>query len=57
MPNERPSTCKARQVSDQMSCHQCRLVWDTDDSDPPRCLPLPKPKTSPHRRRASDRYT
>ncbi len=32
------ATCKARQVSDQMSCGRCGLVWDVNDSDPPKCL-------------------
>lgn len=30
--------CQARQVSDQMSCHKCGLVWDINDPEPPQCL-------------------
>lgn len=29
--------CKARQYSDQMNCHDCSLVWDMNDLDPPTC--------------------
>lgn len=29
--------CQARQVSDQMSCSACGLVWDINDLDPPLC--------------------
>ena len=29
--------CQARQVSDQMSCPACGLVWDMNDPDPPAC--------------------
>jgi rubredoxin len=29
--------CKARQYSDQMNCHKCGLVWDTNDPQPPKC--------------------
>lgn len=29
--------CKARQVSDQMSCADCTLTWDMNDPDPPMC--------------------
>lgn len=31
------SKCKAFRVSDQKVCHQCKLVWDVNDSDPPAC--------------------
>jgi hypothetical protein len=31
------SKCFARQYSDQKICHQCGLVWDTNDPDPPAC--------------------
>lgn len=31
------SKCKAIQYSDQMSCHECSLVWDMNDNDPPAC--------------------
>jgi len=34
--SERPSTCKARQHSDQMAC-QCGLAWDMNDPWPPEC--------------------
>jgi uncharacterized protein YbaR (Trm112 family) len=30
-------TCKARQVSDQMVCNQCGLLWDVNDAEPPVC--------------------
>lgn len=30
--------CLARQHSDQMICHQCGLVWDMNDPEPPDCL-------------------
>ena len=30
--------CLARQHSDQMICHQCGLVWDVNDPEPPVCL-------------------
>jgi rubredoxin len=33
------AACKAHQVSDQMNCHACGLVWDMNDPDPPECLP------------------
>ena len=29
--------CEAFQVSDQMNCRRCHLVWDMNDSDPPEC--------------------
>lgn len=29
--------CKARRVSDQMSCDHCGLLWDVNDPDPPSC--------------------
>lgn len=29
--------CKARQVSDQMTCHECKLTWDKSDPEPPVC--------------------
>lgn len=32
----RPTSCKARQHSDQMSC-ACGLAWDMNDPDPPEC--------------------
>ena len=31
--------CKARQISDQMNCTTCGLVWDVSDPDPPACAP------------------
>lgn len=30
--------CEAVQVSDQMRCERCDLVWDMNDYDPPKCL-------------------
>lgn len=32
-------TCKAYQVSDQMMCDQCSLVWDMNTDDRPECSP------------------
>jgi len=29
--------CKARQYSDQTRCLACKLVWDTNDPEPPPC--------------------
>lgn len=29
--------CQARQVSDQMCCTQCGVVWDINDPEPPVC--------------------
>lgn len=29
--------CEAYQVSSQMNCDKCNLVWDMNDIDPPRC--------------------
>ncbi len=29
--------CHARQHSDEMYCHRCRLRWDANDRDEPRC--------------------
>jgi hypothetical protein len=29
--------CEAKQFSDQMSCARCGMVWDVNDSHPPRC--------------------
>lgn len=29
--------CDAKQTSDQMTCRTCGLVWDMNDSDPPKC--------------------
>lgn len=33
--------CQATQHSDQMICTSCGLVWDTNDTDPPACRPIP----------------
>ena len=33
-----PLNCEARQVSDQMRCERCDLLWDTNDPEPPTCL-------------------
>lgn len=30
-------TCKARQQSDEMFCHVCKLRWDVNDPSPPLC--------------------
>lgn len=29
--------CHARQHSDEMYCHRCRLRWDANDRDEPGC--------------------
>lgn len=29
--------CRARRYSDQMNCHDCGLVWDVNDPEPPEC--------------------
>jgi hypothetical protein len=29
--------CHARQHSDEMYCHRCRLRWDANDRDEPAC--------------------
>lgn len=29
--------CHAKQVSDSMVCNLCRLQWDMNDPEPPRC--------------------
>lgn len=29
--------CEARQYSDVMECHRCKLQWDTNDPDRPDC--------------------
>lgn len=37
--------CAAYQVSDQMSCPKCGLIWDVNDPEPPQCG---KPRTRSH---------
>lgn len=32
--------CKAYQVSDQMRCERCDLLWDINDPEPPGCRPV-----------------
>lgn len=40
--------CQARQMSDQMQCNACGLVWDMNDLDPPQCKPQrPLPGRNP----------
>jgi hypothetical protein len=29
--------CHATRQSDEMVCYKCRLRWDVNDPDPPRC--------------------
>mgnify|MGYP003387861937 CR=1 FL=1 len=29
--------CRARQYSDEMVCHECGLLWDKNDPEPPAC--------------------
>lgn len=36
---ERGYVCASYQASDTMYCKRCDLVWDTNDSDPPKCKP------------------
>lgn len=33
--------CAARRESDQYVCRRCRLRWDTNDPEPPRCERIP----------------
>ena len=33
-----PIECEAVQVSDQMRCERCNLLWDINDPEPPKCL-------------------
>lgn len=33
----RKNNCLARQMSDQMICDACGLVWDVNDPEPPTC--------------------
>jgi hypothetical protein len=45
--------CSATQVSDQMVCTPCGLVWDVNDHEPPQCggtaQPVPQwPSASPN---------
>lgn len=30
--------CQARQESDEMVCSRCRVRWDVNDPEPPRCV-------------------
>ena len=38
--------CEAQQVSDQMRCERCGLVWDMNDPDPPECIADPAAATA-----------
>ena len=38
MFNFKRSGCEAYQVSDQMRCERCNLLWDINDEDKPDCL-------------------
>ena len=38
--------CEARQISDQMNCQRCGLVWDMNDPEPPQCKRRQDPKPS-----------
>lgn len=40
--------CQSRQFGDTTKCAACRLVWDTNDADPPRC-PLLADLRNPNR--------
>lgn len=31
------SSCKARQVNDEMHCGRCGYQWDIKDPEPPQC--------------------
>lgn len=44
-PNS-PTTCTARQFSDQMVCAECDLSWDVNDRFPPDCLSRRPPPAS-----------
>lgn len=33
----KPLSCEAIQVSDQMRCERCDLLWDINDPEPPKC--------------------
>lgn len=35
---ELSTPCQAVQVSDQMNCHRCGLVWDVNDPERPECI-------------------
>jgi len=37
---KRKPGCKAYQVSDQMNCPRCGLVWDMNDPEPPECVEI-----------------
>lgn len=37
MSDDAPFLCRARQYSDEMVCHECRLSWDVNDREPPAC--------------------
>ncbi|QDP67026.1 MAG: hypothetical protein Unbinned3138contig1000_68 [Prokaryotic dsDNA virus sp.] len=37
IPRLSASKCQAVQVSDQMACRPCGLVWDMNDPEPPAC--------------------
>jgi len=39
--------CEARQMSDQMSCTRCGLVWDMNDPDRPECRQRSNPAERP----------
>ena len=38
MSDQRPAECKATCRGQQWTCDKCRMTWDIDDDDPPRCL-------------------
>lgn len=33
----KPLSCEARQISDQLRCEKCNLLWDMNDPEPPTC--------------------
>ncbi len=37
--SRRQHLCQARQYGDQLICAACGLNWDTNDPEPPQCLP------------------
>ncbi len=48
------TTCKARRVSDQMSCATCGLIWDVNDPEPPMCGLDAEQSTNAHDRAIHD---
>lgn len=32
--------CKAYRRNDQLICDRCGLIWDVNDTDPPKCFDI-----------------